>query len=116
MDHWETPPKDKEQLKAALTLGPVGISVAADANVFRSYKSGTINWQSCGSQVGHAVLAIGYGIDENGEEYVTIKNSWGKSWGESGFGRISMSTRYDHAGICGCLTEGTWAEVMPPKY
>ena len=97
-------------------LGPVAVSVDADKTVFRHYKSGTIAWQSCGTDIGHAVTAIGFGIDELGEEYVTIKNSWGDDWGENGFGRISLSQRYSSSGVCGVLTEGYWSQVMPPSY
>jgi C1A family cysteine protease len=37
--------------------------------------------------VDHAVIITGYDADE---EYWMIKNSWGVSWGEEGFGRIAM--------------------------
>jgi xylem cysteine proteinase len=49
-----------------------------------------IDYPTCGEKVGHAVTAIGYG-SEGGEDYVIIKNSWGTSWGERGFGKISLS-------------------------
>lgn len=43
-DHWEIPPHEKNQLKAALMKGPVAVSVDADKDVFRNYVSGIINW------------------------------------------------------------------------
>jgi C1A family cysteine protease len=65
--------------------------------------------------VGHAVLAVGYGIDdESGVEYVTIKNSWGTTWGDNGFGKISLSNEYSKNGICGVLTDGFWVQVVAP--
>lgn len=91
----------------------MAVSVDADKEVFRNYVSGIINWQSCGTEVGHAVLAVGYGVDEYGLEYVTIKNSWGTTWGENGFGRISLENKWSKNGVCGVLTDGYWAQVIP---
>ena len=116
-------------MKAALQLGPVGISIAADALVFRHYSSGILDWITCGEQVGHAVLVVGYGVEgepeegeapfsnrsqslladsvpSKGKEYFIIKNSWGSEWGEEGFARILNSQWSHSSGICGMLTEG----------
>ena len=79
-------------MKAALAKGPVGISVDADKSFFRNYESGIIRSSNCGTEVGHAVTAVGYGKDEGtNEEFVIIKNSWGKTWGDEGFGKILLS-------------------------
>jgi len=58
------------------------ISVAVDASVWSSYRSGVLS--NCGLNVNHGVLLIG-----SNEQYWRIKNSWGSSWGESGFIRLS---------------------------
>jgi len=64
------------------------------------YTGGIINSARCGTNLDHGVLVVGYG-SENGSDYWILKNSWGPSWGESGFFRIQKDTTQDGAGICG---------------
>jgi len=91
------------QLKAALNVGPVSIGIEADKPVFHAYTGGIINSTSCGTQMDHGVLAVGYGV-ENGQEYYIVKNSWGADWGEKGFVRIAV---VDGAGICGIQSQAS---------
>ena len=107
-------PHDPDQLKAALTMGPVAVGVDADSQAFRNYGGGIINSYSCQTKVGHAVLAVGYGYNPFTKDYVIIKNSWGTTWGEEGFGRIALDQFFDMKGYCGVLTEGYFATVKNP--
>lgn len=66
------------------------VSVAVDASVWSAYRSGVLN--NCAKNVNHGVLLVGAT-----DAYWRIKNSWGASWGESGFIRIS---RGDTCAIC----------------
>ena len=83
-------------MKAALNKQPLSVLVNANSNVFRSYKSGVVN-SGCGTQLDHAVLAVGYGV-ENGQEYWLVKNSWSTWWGEDGYIKLAIT---DGAGTCG---------------
>ncbi len=40
---------------------------------------------------GHAVLAVGHGLDPAGQEAVLIRNSWGPGWGLEGYAWLSRS-------------------------
>jgi C1A family cysteine protease len=72
-------------LIAAINSAPVSVTVYAN-NAFQLYSSGILQ-AGCTSQINHAVVAAGYG-----EDYYLIKNSWGSSWGESGYIRIARGT------------------------
>jgi len=52
------------------------------------YKSGPHKLHQEWEQVDHAVLLVGYGMD-NGNPYWTMQNSWGDDWGEDGYFRMA---------------------------
>jgi len=43
------------------------------------------NWEA----TNHAVVGVGWGVDESGLKYWIIQNTWGNRWGESGYFRIA---------------------------
>jgi C1A family cysteine protease len=55
--------------------------VDASSNEFHLYKTGILDSEKCGTDLSHAVVAIGYGI-EKGKPYYIVRNSWGASWGD----------------------------------
>jgi len=71
----------------AVNIGPLIIQLSAGEKVFQFYTGGVLDDPACGRTIDHAVNVIGYGT-ANGIPYWTIRNSWGTSWGESGFIRI----------------------------
>eukprot|EP01059_Diplonema_ambulator_P012855 TRINITY_DN2332_c0_g2_i1.p1 TRINITY_DN2332_c0_g2~~TRINITY_DN2332_c0_g2_i1.p1 ORF type:complete len:383 (+),score=91.74 TRINITY_DN2332_c0_g2_i1:57-1151(+) len=73
-------------LTAVATIGPVAISAAADA--WQSYESGVFS-KDCGYDVDHGIQLVGYGEEASGQLYWIVRNSWGYSWGESGYIRIA---------------------------
>lgn len=94
-------PNNQLHLKEAVSLGPVSIAIEADTSVFQHYTGGIISSSSCGTNLDHGVLIVGYGTDDNGTKYWTVKNSWGPRWGEEGYLRIARSDSYNDVGICG---------------
>jgi len=93
----DVPQNQEAQMIAAVTRQPVSVAIEADQSAFQLYKSGVFK-ASCGTQLDHGVLAVGYGTT-GGQDYWIVKNSWGTSWGMSGF--ILMAQHVGAAGICG---------------
>ncbi|KAK2835838.1 hypothetical protein Q5P01_016322 [Channa striata] len=92
-------PKGDEQAlaDAVATIGPITVAIDADHASFLFYSSGIYDEPSCNpNNLSHAVLLVGYG-SEGGQDYWIIKNSWGTSWGESGYMRLIR----DGSNACG---------------
>lgn len=70
----------------------------ASSVYFRNYKDGVITTRKCGQSINHSVLIIGYGTVGN-IDYWIIKNSFGKTWGDSGFARIKRDPNRDACAI-----------------
>merc|ERR1711982_235054 len=77
--------KSDSALASALNQGAVTVLVYADSS-FQSYRSGILSAPTT-CNLNHGVLATGYGSN-----FIKIKNSWGTSWGESGYIRVSRTT------------------------
>ncbi|XP_045477247.1 procathepsin L-like isoform X1 [Harmonia axyridis] len=81
---------DSTLRQAIGSVGPISVAIDATANLQR-YRGGIFYDTSCSSySLNHGVLAVGYGSD-NGQSYFIVKNSWGFSWGEGGYFRLSTS-------------------------
>jgi C1A family cysteine protease len=96
---YQTPNSDSD-LEAAANNQPVSVSVEADQDCFQGYTGGVMDDTSCGSNLDHGVLVVGYGTDASAGKYWIVKNSWGGSWGESGYIRIGRENG-GNDGICG---------------
>lgn len=98
-------------LKEAVAMyGPVSVGIQADQPVFRNYKGGIIQDESCGTDVDHGVLVVGYGED-NGIKYWLVKNSWGEDWGENGYVRILREDSRNAIGICAIASSASFPYI-----
>ena len=98
----EYPKGDEEALANNIAAeGPISVGIDAGQRSFQSYHSGIYYEPSCHKLLlNHAVLAIGYGSNSDGDYYI-VKNSWGTSWGDSGY--IWMARNRDNN--CGIATD-----------
>jgi C1A family cysteine protease len=104
-------PSNQLALKEAVAFGPVSIAIEADQRIFQSYSSGVITSDSCGTNLDHGVLIVGYGT-ENGVDYWLVKNSWSSDWGDQGYVKIERSDSKSDAGICGVAMQPSFPIVV----
>jgi len=84
------PVNEADALETAIaTIGPMAVNVAA--SLWQRYSGGVFSG-GCGSSgctLNHIVAAYGY--DTSGDGYWLIRNSWGSSWGEGGYIRLTRA-------------------------
>jgi len=83
----DVPANNEAALLSAANIGPVSVAIEADRSVFQFYSGGVLDSALCGTNLDHGVLVVGYGTD-GAKDYWKVKNSWGASWGESGYIRM----------------------------
>ncbi|XP_069141870.1 dipeptidyl peptidase 1-like [Argopecten irradians] len=98
-------------INALVKNGPMSVSFMV-YNDFLHYKSGVYHYTQLENSfnpfeiTNHAVLLVGYGsVEETGEKYWIVKNSWGPTWGESGYFRIKRGN--DECAIESIAVEST---------
>jgi len=86
-----------DAMKAALVNNPLAVAIQANQLSFQMYTSGIFTNTNCGTQLDHATNVVGWG-NSNGMDYWIMRNSWGVTWGMSGYMEIEIVAG---AGLCG---------------
>lgn len=100
-------------MEALYLQGPLAVGVDAGSERFRFYSEGIYHRDACGTRprdLDHAVVLVGYGTSDEGEDYWLVRNSWSKLWGDDGYIKISRS-----GNDCGIAADAVFA-VVDPKY
>lgn len=103
------PANCNDQLRAAIMKQPVSVTIEADSTVFQHYTDGILDSKDCGTNLDHAVTAVGFGGNNNPPNYYIVRNSWGANWGDGGYIKISSDT--DGEGICGIQKEALYPNI-----
>jgi len=106
---------------AIMTYGVVDAAVYVSTS-FQNYTGGvyTDTYTSCSGSpcynttTNHAIALVGWGTDATYGDYWILRNSWGNSWGESGYMRLAVSAARVGCSVCYMtyINDGTTAPTV----
>ena len=110
--HVDVQPNNETAMMEAVAQQPVSVAVEADGLDWQFYFGGIVT-DSCGTNLDHGVLVVGYGVAENSNQqaYWKVKNSWGADWGEEGYIRLGRGAAFAPHGECGILMDPSYPVV-----
>ncbi|XP_043214801.1 cathepsin L-like proteinase [Amphibalanus amphitrite] len=98
---------DEVALAEGLLQNPVPVMFDVEFS-FQLYSSGIYSDSGCSpDQLNHALLLVGYG--SSGQDFWTLANSWGTSWGEGGYVRVQRGVN-----MCGVATMAAYPTGVHP--
>ena len=111
LSYYDVEPSSDDEMMKALTQQPVSVAIQADQLDFQLYSGGVFTG-SCGTDLDHGVLAVGYGSEQS-TDYYLVKNSWSSSWGEGGYIKFGRGSEYnDGDGQCGILLQASYPNLI----
>jgi len=64
------------------------LTVCVDATKWNSYVGGVVT--TCGGDINHCLQVVGVHVNDAGEGFWRLRNSWGSDWGEGGHIRLKF--------------------------
>ncbi|KAL4585702.1 hypothetical protein LXL04_010326 [Taraxacum kok-saghyz] len=102
----KVPANSETALLQAVSNQPVSVSIDASGMGFQFYSGGVFSGD-CGTDLDHGVTVVGYGVTDDGVKYWLVKNSWGASWGDSGYIMMERDVSAKE-GLCGIAMDSSY--------
>lgn len=102
----KVPANSEAAVLKAMANQPVSVSIDASGYAFQFYSSGVFTGD-CGTELDHGVTAVGYGTTDDGSKYWLVKNSWGTTWGDSGYIMMQRDVAAKE-GLCGIAMDSSY--------
>ncbi|CAH8359696.1 unnamed protein product [Eruca vesicaria subsp. sativa] len=99
------PSNDELSLMKAVAHQPVTAVIDSSSREFQLYESGVFDG-TCGTNLNHGVVVVGYGT-EKGRDFWIVRNSWGNTWGESGYMKMARNNA-NPRGLCGIAMRASY--------
>jgi len=78
---------EEKMMQEIFQRGPIACGVAVPDSL-ETYTGGIYQDTTGDTEIVHDISVTGFGVDDKGVKYWTVRNSWGSHWGEQGFFRV----------------------------